>query len=44
MTEWQENYDMAIDAMKTDYENTLKQCKMIFSCEVEVLTAIINKQ
>lgn len=29
---------MDIDAIETTYSNKLKQCKMLFSCEVEVLT------
>ena len=35
---------MDIDAVETTYSNTLKQCKMIFSCEVEVLAQIVTIQ
>ena len=35
---------MDIDAIETTYKNELKQCKQIFSCEVEVLTQICNFQ
>ena len=38
--EWAEKYDMDIDAVETTYSNKLKECKQIFSAEVEVLTQI----
>ena len=38
--EWQEKYEMDIDAVETTYSNRLKECKQIFSAEVEVLTQI----
>ena len=36
--EWKEKYEMDIDAVATTASNKLKECKMMFSCEVEVLT------
>lgn len=41
---WQEKYDMDIDAVQTTYSNKLKECKMIFGAEVEVLTQICRLQ
>ena len=35
---------MDIDAIETSYKNKLKECKMIFSCEVEVLSHICRVQ
>ena len=35
---------MDIDAIETSYKNKLEQCKMIFSCEVEVLSQICRLQ
>lgn len=35
---------MDIDAIETTLNNKLEQCKMIFSCEVEVLTKICQLQ
>lgn len=44
LAQWKEKYSMDIDAIETTYSNELKECKMIFSCEVEVLTAICRMQ
>lgn len=44
MTEWQEKYDMEIDAIETSYSNELRDVKNIFSFEVECLSAIIQRQ
>lgn len=35
---------MDIDAIQTTFNIELEQCKMIFSCEVEVLTHICRMQ
>ena len=41
---WQAKFDVDTDIMKTMYENKLALCKKIFSCEVEVLTAVVELQ